>query len=123
MKQSKHDYESAPGPGDVFSILITFHCVLIGWVLFRAEGIVQASLIFGEIGRSFSPGLFLRDALSLKLLIIFMLALEWFQRRKRHALEIGNLPAWMRWSVYNAACLAVLLLGTFEYQPFIYFQF
>jgi hypothetical protein len=55
---------------------------------------------------------------------LFML-IEWLQRDKEHALEIGSLPVTARWASYYAI-LGIILYFAFTRQeetPFIYFQF
>jgi hypothetical protein len=36
---------------------------------------------------------------------------------------LSNPPAWIRWGVAYGMILAIVLLGEFRVQPFIYFQF
>jgi D-alanyl-lipoteichoic acid acyltransferase DltB (MBOAT superfamily) len=57
------------------------------------------------------------------LMIVFILAIQ--AMRVKHPLRprIAALPARYRWAVYYAAAAAVLLLGSTNSQPFIYFQF
>ena len=61
--------------------------------------------------------------MKLKLLIFVMVALEWLQRHREHPLAIEGFSVGWRWAVYNVMLMAILLLGTFKYSPFIYFQF
>ena len=112
-----------PGWRDMAAILVTFHCTLFAWILFRSQDLSQVGQVFKSIANNFDAQLFLRDALKLKFFIVILLALEWIQRRKVHPLEIGHLPVLARWSIYNIVVIAILWLGTFSYSPFIYFQF
>ena len=61
--------------------------------------------------------------MKLKLLLGLLLAAEWCQRHRQHPLEIQAWPVWARWGAYQVLIFAILMLGTFDYQPFIYFQF
>ena len=51
-------------------------------------------------------------------------AIEWAQRDKQHALEIGRsqIPRLARWIGYYALILSIILYGGGQ-QDFIYFQF
>ena len=51
-----------------------------------------------------------------------MLAVEWLQRGKSHALDIGRLPLGVRWAVYILLPIVCLMMNTGS-QSFIYFQF
>jgi hypothetical protein len=36
---------------------------------------------------------------------------------------LASLPAWVRWSMYYALGVAILMFGQFKVTQFIYFQF
>lgn len=108
---------------DLPSILLVFHLALIGWIVFRAQSLAHAGRIFTVIATDFDVRAFLSDAPNLKLLAAVLLVAEWVQRSKVHPLQIESLPRPVRWFAYNAVVLAILMLGTFEDTPFIYFQF
>ncbi len=122
-KGPKGSIQSVPELRDIAQILITFHLTLAAWIFFRSSNIQQAAEVFRSIALDFDTMLFLRDALKLKLFILTLVLVEWLQRRKAHALDIAHLPATARWVIYNLVVMAILLLGTFTYTPFIYFQF
>ena len=108
---------------DLPAILLTFHLVLVAWVFFRAQSMGQAGHVFSSIAQGIDWGFFLRDALKLKLLIGFLLLIEWLQRDKRHALDLSAFPVPVRWLAYNGLLIGILWLGSFKDAPFIYFQF
>lgn len=112
-----------PQWSDLGSILITFHLVVFAWILFRSSSIAQVGDVLNSIVYNFDLAYFLRDALKLKLLILLLVVVEWVQRHKVHPLEIGHFPAVGRWLVYNTVAFVILMQGTFNYAPFIYFQF
>jgi D-alanyl-lipoteichoic acid acyltransferase DltB (MBOAT superfamily) len=114
-------------------ILFTFALTVLAWVFFRAPTISAAWTVLGEIGsRSLltSPISGLRSLGVLTttgyavLAITFLLALEWWQRDKRFALELGDRATLVTWP----ACAAVFVVTLFfRYTgvslDFIYFQF
>ena len=108
---------------DLPAMLLTFHLVLAAWVFFRAQDLAQVGHVFGTIAQGIDWQVLLREGLKLKLLIAFLLIVEWLQRDKRHALEISSLPVPVRWLAYNALLVGILWFGTFKDAPFIYFQF
>ncbi|MCX7021733.1 MAG: MBOAT family protein [bacterium] len=103
----------------------TFLLVLLGWVFFRADSLGQA---FGYLTRMVTHPLMLGQVwytyyVMPVLVSLGLLAVEWVQRRKPHALKIEKLPGWVRWSIYYALVVGVLCFGTFGGSEFIYFQF
>ena len=56
-------------------------------------------------------------------LAAIVLACEWAQRDRPHALDIGHWFMPLRWSTYVVLGLSVAWLGAFGENPFIYFQF
>ena len=52
-----------------------------------------------------------------------LLAVEWLNRSRPHALSIAHLSGWMRWSLYTLCCLVILVFGAVDGRDFVYFQF
>jgi alginate O-acetyltransferase complex protein AlgI len=50
-------------------------------------------------------------------------ALEWLNRDKQHALQIGNLNVSLRWLLYLSITFLIILYGSFNKTEFIYFAF
>jgi len=112
-----------PSGGELVGILTTFSLTLLAWVFFRADSVPHAIAI---LGRAFTTtptftglDVFLRS-LALGALI---LAVEWLQRDKQHALDCRTWPGYLRWVAYLAIVLGILVLGNFGSTEFIYFQF
>lgn len=107
-------------------ILLTFMLAVIGWIIFRAETITQAWDILCSICS--------RDVLSIPFLInrdyylptflwiALMLLVEWLSRNKQHGLDIANLPAYARYTIYLLLVFIVSIFGG-QTTNFIYFQF
>ena len=110
----------------IFQITLTFILAVIGWIIFRAENIGQAtaylSAMFSNQLINFSM-LYGKKAL---ILIGILVVAEWLQRDKAHVLQLPENKifrhAIVRWVVYYALILTITTLGDSN-QTFIYFQF
>jgi D-alanyl-lipoteichoic acid acyltransferase DltB (MBOAT superfamily) len=111
-----------------FSRIETFALVAFSLVIFRADNVSQA---FGYYRRIFSRSIFSTPALTEKpyalaplLFIALMLAAEWRQRDKRHALEIGFIKAfYIRAFIYFGLVGVILMFSATHHAEFIYFKF
>ncbi len=118
-----------PSPGMAVRMATTFALVTLAWVFFRAKTLADAKYILKSIfTRPFRaqfasgyapPGLSYRVLL---LLVLSLVAVEWFQRRQAHGLAVGHLPRPLRWALYTGLIWALLLWSS-ETTSFIYFQF
>ena len=105
-------------------MLLTFFLVLIGWIIFRAESIGQAwDYICGICNASLFTLPELTGYTALVFNMLFLLAVEWVQRKKEFVLDLSEMKnGIMRWSIY-----LVILFGIFAFgghaTNFIYFQF
>jgi alginate O-acetyltransferase complex protein AlgI len=95
---------------------------LFAWIFFRANSLQHA---FGFIGQLFSSSWLEIPAVEKEGLpyVLIILVVEWFQRDKQHALQIGKMPVWMRWVTYYTVLTSILFLANTGHVPFIYFQF
>jgi D-alanyl-lipoteichoic acid acyltransferase DltB (MBOAT superfamily) len=117
-------------------VLVTFHLVALGWVLFRAATLADAGWVIGHL---FSRPAWARPAEPMTqtnlspfkdsnmktaiVLIAFLLAAEWAMARGRERFARSPPPRWAAWPTYYALVLAVLWLGVMGSRRFIYFQF
>jgi len=112
---------------DIPKILATFVLVTLGWVFFRAQSLPESVYILQTIFEQFSLAtitIFFSAVFIKKTIIVVGLVLvEWWQRRRAHVLCLESLPVWVRWSVYYAILAGLFFFGNFDYRPFIYFQF
>jgi len=120
-------------PTVTFRVLFTFALTVLAWIFFRSPTIGGAWKVITEIAsRSLftSPLPVLRSMGLLTtvayagLAIAFLLAMEWWQRDKKYALELGDRAALVTWP----ACAMVFVVTIFfRYTgaslDFIYFQF
>ena len=109
---------------EVFSMLLTFMLTVFAWIFFRANSVSHA---FSYIKGILQPSLFSKPTLlpiSLFILIIFFIIIEWFGREQQYALARFGFkwPNYVRLSFYY---LLILLIFVFmgKEQEFIYFQF
>jgi D-alanyl-lipoteichoic acid acyltransferase DltB (MBOAT superfamily) len=109
------------------SIVFTFLLVTFAFVFFRADNLSQALTFFGRIIR-LEDGLNLFQLFEIKKLVpagIFAMVLfvvEWFQKDKKHGLDIAE----QKWFIRHAYYYVLLIVILFSFQTdriFIYFQF
>jgi alginate O-acetyltransferase complex protein AlgI len=111
-------------------VALTFALTCLAWVFFRAQSLNDALYIVthafngaGNVLRSIDA--FGRTNLLIALLMIGVLEIaHLLQRRGSLRAALSAQPFWLRWSVYYAAAVAIILFGYFSGpQAFIYFQF
>ncbi len=97
--------------------------ILLSLVLFRANTLGDAGLIYQRLFAAplaFAPWPAILEGC---LLASFPVVVEWFQRNRPHALAIEGAPRAVRWGCYMSLCLALLLHGSTASHEFVYFQF
>jgi D-alanyl-lipoteichoic acid acyltransferase DltB (MBOAT superfamily) len=119
--------EIFPNVREVFQISITFILTVVAWIFFRAENIAHALLFIEHMTLGlFDNPAYLQsfDVVRVFLWILLLVAVEWLQREKQHALEIGYLkiPRIYKWAIYYLLIVFILFFGGHQ-QEFIYFQF
>ena len=121
------DFFLSKGVGRAFwllRVLVTFHFVCLGWVLFRTEngtdlpGMVASFMnVFGWLRMPRT------DLLRVLLLIAPLLAVDTSDFLLREEQSILRAPWPLRGFVYFLALYAFLIFGRFKSHAFIYFQF
>lgn len=113
-----------PSIKEALQMATTFMLVVIGWILFRAESMTQATdYLYHMVSNPFIGDRYylLYIAYGTGLLVI-----EWLQRDKQHALQFPkSFPfnaVWVRYSIYYAILL-LISQNLSHQQTFIYFQF
>ena len=110
----------------------TFALVNVGWVLFRAESLEAAWTVLRRLPTGWTAGYerflvpFGLEPATVGVTLAATAALFVCERglgtsSPRYLLH--HQPAWVRWPAYHLLVLAILLFGSFEPSPFIYFQF
>jgi alginate O-acetyltransferase complex protein AlgI len=114
-----------PSIKEFFQMLLTFFLAVFGWIIFRAKTIAGA---WDYICGIFNTSLFTKPASGsnreLFLMILIMLAWEWWGRDKQYALATlsGRWNRPMRFLIY-LLIIAIIFWCHTEAKQFIYFQF
>ncbi|MCB0085780.1 MAG: hypothetical protein KDE47_32785, partial [Caldilineaceae bacterium] len=122
----------------IVSIFTTFHLVLFTWIFFRANTLVDATLIIGRLfslagdnswAAIYAPwvaaGVDPVWEMSLAVALIVLLeVIQWLERwgqNMERTFVTYSRP--IRWAVYLFLAIATMNLGMSLDTPFIYFQF
>ena len=115
-----------PSIKETLQISVTFFLIVVGMIIFRAESIIQAVDFLTSM---FSNHFYDATQLLGKNWLfsgLALLAVEWFQRDKQHALQFSNIKPFnyrcVRWGIYYLI-LSIIFKYSGENQTFIYFQF
>lgn len=111
---------------DLWRILLTFSLVAVGWIIFRAPSMTDAIAYVSHTMSSFHDIATLQHGKLPLLYCLIIVAAEWIQRRKAHALCLDSgfaaRSATVRWAVYLLVAMSIIVLRG-DSQTFIYFQF
>ncbi len=113
-------------PGHAVRMVLFFHLVCFGWLLFRAESLAQAGRMLTALVTDHSllgTAVGLEGFVTLAACTGTLLAVQMLQLRKQDHMAVLSLPAPIRSAVYFLAMLAFVLFGKFDSSAFIYFQF
>jgi alginate O-acetyltransferase complex protein AlgI len=103
-------------------IIVTFHLVCVGWLIFRAGSLEQVAGMLGAIVRR--PAIPAAAYLVPVALTIIPLWLVQYAQYTTNDLDvITRTPWYVRSAFYTACFYAIVLVGQFGGQQFIYFQF
>lgn len=111
-----------PRVKEAVSMLVTFALVVVGWIIFRADTIGGA---WGYISHMITSGEWAMPVHGKEVLVyaLLMLAVEWVQRTREHALQLDAVKSrWVRGLIYYALIIVILWQESSSVQ-FIYFQF
>lgn len=115
--------KTLPNIKELSQMVTTFTISTLAWIFFRADSISQA---FSYIGNIFSKTITATphaNEAEILPFISIMVAVEWLQRDKEHALEKLEMNPVIRWVIYYALILIIIFFGEFGERNFIYFQF
>ncbi len=105
-------------------VLVTFHFVCLGWIIFRCESVTPLPRMIAAFmdvtGWWHLPEPFGSRALAY---IAPVLVVDLFQYFYRDELVLLRIPIPLRALAYTLAAYAFILFGRFESNAFIYFQF
>ena len=129
--------ENHPQVKKVWQVAITFHLALFAWVFFRANSLTDAVTVLKNIvplrltdfvralptgfyNDNFARGWF---DLTVAFALIGLLVTVQLSQRSGQMSHVLTTRPWLRWSVYYATVMGIVLLGVFHHAEFIYFQF
>lgn len=114
----------------LFTTLLVFHLVLVSWVFFRAADLGDGVTVLTRIWFALPeiPGLLLRYPFTaehgfLAALIVGLLVIEFTQERKSLKKRLSRAPRPLRWVAAYLGLFALLLLGRWQSEAFVYMQF
>lgn len=114
----------------VAAVLVVFHLILISWVFFRAGNLSDAGTILARIwgGLPDLPALlpnypFTAEHGFLAALIAALLVIEALMERPAISKRFAVAPRLLRWPAWLACLFALILLGRWEGEVFVYMQF
>jgi D-alanyl-lipoteichoic acid acyltransferase DltB (MBOAT superfamily) len=118
----------SPGFLKFSQILVTFFLATFAWIFFRAKSLDDAIYIISNIFKfetvqnlnlfKFSVDMYLSI-----FLIIMLLVIEVLEEKIKLSESLKVSPAFVRWTVYGASIIAMVVLGVWKSADFIYFQF
>lgn len=116
-----------PSVKELCLLAFTFFLAVIGWIIFRAETMTQACEFLSRMFTTlFSDGFYIAHGKRYLVWGFLMLAFEWLQRDKQHALQLVHRGMFryapVRFALY-AALVYIMFLHAGTVQTFIYFQF
>lgn len=115
-----------PSLMEMSQMLLTFVCVLVGWILFRSATIADFAGYMDHMISSFAV---VKPSCRLNALvfIVLLMVVEWMNRHKQHGLQIDGTGRMMRYRVVRWITYATILLIIVSFSgsqsDFIYFQF
>jgi D-alanyl-lipoteichoic acid acyltransferase DltB (MBOAT superfamily) len=114
----------------VLGCLVTFHLVLIAWVFFRAATTTDAVTVLTRITQSLPrlPRLlggyaYTGELILCAALIVFLLLVEINDEKRSLWQRLQAGPVYLRWAVYYALILGLIVLGQWNLKQFVYMQF
>jgi len=115
----------------ILKISLNFVIVLLAWVYFRANTITDANFIITNIITSqysniytsiADVGMSKPDIIASILLIIFLLAIDFFQKSQTKYVFYGW-PRIVKWAIIYLMIFSIIFIGIDGENQFIYFQF
>jgi D-alanyl-lipoteichoic acid acyltransferase DltB (MBOAT superfamily) len=122
--EASNDKASLPLTGYLIRIVIMFHLVCFGWLLFRAESISQVWAIMGRIVFDFHWTPFVTSAFAMILFFAGPLVIyEFWLERRQDLLSLVRIDWRVRALAYSYCAVMLLFFPPLVSNVFIYFQF
>jgi D-alanyl-lipoteichoic acid acyltransferase DltB (MBOAT superfamily) len=113
---------------ELVAVAITFHLLVLMKVVFRAGSLADAGRLYWSMidwtgGAPFVMP-FSRIEFGVAVSSIVLLeTVHLLERRESIRARLSRTPAYVRWPVYVLLVVAILTLGCFDQEAFLYFQF
>ncbi len=109
----------------VLKLLVFFHCIVAGWLIFRADSLQQAGDIFRTMLGNWELDWPTNHETVKKLVfyIVPILAMEGLQRYRKDLLAVLSLPVLIRAGVYVIMFYLIVVFGFYGAQDFFYTRF
>ena len=109
-------------------MLVTFALAVVGWIIFRSNGMESLTTwVSGICNSSLLTIPWLMNKyfyIPLMISIVILLIVEWSNRTKDHALQIDTIKSrTIRWGIYMFLLLSMFVMANVNNAQFIYFQF
>jgi hypothetical protein len=111
------------------AMFVTFHLVTFSWIFFRADDIGAAFTLIGNLFDLSRFQLLVGSFGMYEMLlatggIVVLEVVHFIERGQNFRVWLDRLPALIRWTIYYAVTMSILLFGVInQKQAFIYFQF
>ena len=112
----------------LLGVVITFHIVCLGWLLFRAESMQSVELILHQIFYSFNSQL-IGQVLSGYLFVAVLMGVGYLLHLMPGSVDslacrvVVKSPMWLQVIMFAVVAWCVMQIKSSDVQPFIYFQF
>lgn len=105
-------------------LVAMFHLTCLGWLIFRAESLVNLQAMLAGLTRFDLPSVGdWRNLWMLAVLCLPLIALHAAKERTKQLVFVPNLSLFPKLVISIAMVIAILSIGSFGKQDFIYFQF
>ncbi len=122
--------DRVPSLQKVIKVLISFNLICFSWIFFRASSFSNARFIVKKIFTDLSlninftsVGITKYQVVLCCCVVMFLIIVQLFQRSRVLSDEIAKRPIVIRWGLYYAGLILMILFGVFNTSTFIYFQF
>ena len=112
----------------LLGILLTFHIVCLGWLLFRAEDMQTVQVMIYQIAHSFNPSIIPQFVLGYKE-VVALIVIGYMMHLMPSAIDrdlqrkVANSSFWWQVALLVITAWCVMQIKSSDIQPFIYFQF
>lgn len=110
--------------------LLTFHLILLTWVFFRASSVADAITVVARLGAGVwqlpqlvAQRVVAADVLPLCGLVFTLMVIETIDEHRSIWQRVNARPIYVRWGLYYAVLLTLVVFGNWNFRQFVYMQF